>query len=138
MLGERFNQRHLAIPTIIVIFGQQIYVQYVACTIIKAGSVCSFSPLSVSITGLAWGDVSTRDRTVVSSQEVYRRLLCYSPDPNFLKFDVLASVATKSDGSLDQDKLKNVIRVLRPDRDGKKFLAALFALLGSAYLKDAS
>jgi hypothetical protein len=56
---------------------------------------------------------------VVSTQEVYKRLLLGSRDPNQLQFDVLARVAQQQDGTLDQDKLKDLIRLLRPDRDGK-------------------
>lgn len=55
---------------------------------------------------------------VVNSQEVYTRLLQRSPDPALLKFDVLARVALQEDGSFDQDKLKDLIRLLRPDRNG--------------------
>lgn len=56
---------------------------------------------------------------VYSSQEVFRRLMQRSSDPNVLKFDVLARVAERPDGSLDHEKLKRLIRLLRPDRDGK-------------------
>jgi hypothetical protein len=56
---------------------------------------------------------------VVNSQEVYKQLLLRSPDPNVLKFNVLALVAKGPDGSLDDYKLKELIRMFRPDRDGK-------------------
>jgi hypothetical protein len=73
----------------------------------------------VLITGIAWGDVSSRDRMVVSSQEVYKRLLLRSRDPSVLKVEVLALVAQGPDGTLDDDKLKELIHLFRPDRDGK-------------------
>jgi len=68
---------------------------------------------------IAWGDVSQRDRTVISSQEVYRRLLFRTPDLDVLKFDILALAAMRSNGTLNKDKLKDLIRLFRPDRDGK-------------------
>ena len=74
--------------------------------------------ITYRIEGLAWGDVSTRDRMVVTSQEVYKRLSLGSSDPNQLQFDVVARVAVFQDGTLDQDKLKDLILLLRPDRDG--------------------
>ena len=42
-----------------------------------------------------------------------------STDANLLNFEVLAAVAKQSDGSLSYDKLRKIIRILRPDRDGK-------------------
>lgn len=71
---------------------------------------------------IAWGDVSYRDRMVVSTQEVYRRLLLQSPDESVLKFEVLAMAALKSNGSLDEQKLQALIHLLRPDRDGRLFV----------------
>lgn len=53
---------------------------------------------------------------VISSEEVYRQLMFRSPK-NVLTFDVLASIC-KCRGSLDQAKLKELIRLLRPDRNG--------------------
>jgi len=71
---------------------------------------------------IAWGDVSYRDRMVVSTQEVYRRLLLQSPDQSVLKFEVLAMAAMKSNGTLDEQKLQALIHLLRPDRDGRLFV----------------
>jgi hypothetical protein len=68
--------------------------------------------------GIAWGSVQFRERMVLSSQDVYRRLLLSTPELETLNFDVLAQVAMAQDGSLDQEKLKQMIRIFRPDRDG--------------------
>jgi Mechanosensitive ion channel len=69
--------------------------------------------------GIAWGDVSTRAKMVLSSQEVYQRLLLSSPNSEVLQFDVLARVALEPDGNtLNQEKVEALIRLLRPDRDG--------------------
>lgn len=69
---------------------------------------------------------------VRSSQEVYRRLMLKSPDPNVLKFRVLAEVAIQ-DGKLDQEKLKELIRLLRPQRDGSLPLVDFVKSIDSVY-----
>ena len=71
--------------------------------------------------GIAWGETTTRDRTIVGSQEVFGKLMKRSIDPNLLKFEVLATIAKQSDGTLNYDKLRRIIRILRPDRDGTCF-----------------
>lgn len=69
--------------------------------------------------GIAWGDVTTRAKMVINSQEVYQRLLLPTPDSDVLKFEVLARIAMGNDGkTLNQEKLEALIRLLRPDRDG--------------------
>jgi hypothetical protein len=67
----------------------------------------------------AWGDVSTRELCIISTQEVYKRLLSRTSHESLLSFDVLALIAVISDQTLDIEKLKDLIRLLRPDRDGK-------------------
>lgn len=57
-----------------------------------------------------------------------------SPDPNVLKFDVLAHVAEQQDGTLNQDKLRDLIRLLRPDRDGKLLLVEVSSTASSLYV----
>ena len=65
----------------------------------------------------AFGKADTRDCCIQSSQNLYSRLLEKSPDKVF-HFNILGLVALRSDGSLDQDKLKSLIKVFRPNRDG--------------------
>jgi hypothetical protein len=72
------------------------------------------------VPGIAWGDTSFRERMIISSQEVYRRLLLRTPRAIVLNFETLALIAKGSDGSLDQEKLRDLIKLLRPDRDGKR------------------
>jgi hypothetical protein len=69
---------------------------------------------------------------VVSSQEVYKRLMLRSPDPNLLNFEVLAENTRLPDGNLDEEKLKQLLRLIRPDRDGKSLQRQLscFIVLG--------
>lgn len=65
-----------------------------------------------------FGPAGSREDTIVSSQEVYRRLLLKSDDEDVLNFEVLATIGVFSDGTLDQGKLVELIRLFRPDRDG--------------------
>jgi hypothetical protein len=55
---------------------------------------------------------------ILGSQEVFGKLMKRSAVLDALKFDVLAAVAKLCDGTLNQEKLKRVIRLFRPDRDG--------------------
>jgi hypothetical protein len=60
----------------------------------------------------------TRENTIQSSQEVYRRLKLRSPNEEMLKFETIALLAVQRDGTLDDTKLKDLIRLFRPNRDG--------------------
>ena len=79
---------------------------------------------------------------VQSSQDVYKKLLLSSSDPNALKFGVIASVAKRADGSLDHEKLREVIRLLRPDHEGNltmlDFVKSVDAVFKKAKLLRAS
>ena len=65
----------------------------------------------------AFGKADTRDHCIESSQNLYLHLLELSPDETF-HFNILGSIALQPDGSLDHEKLKSLIKVFRPDRDG--------------------
>lgn len=66
----------------------------------------------------SFGLADRRESTIESSQEVYDRLLLRSIDPNTLHFDVIALLGVGRDGELDSEKLKQLIKLFRPDRDG--------------------
>jgi Mechanosensitive ion channel len=83
--------------------------------------------------GIAWGDVSTREKLVFTSQIIYWKLKRLSTDANGLKFDVLATLTEQPDGTLHPDELKNLIRLLRPDRDGLLSLAEFVKSVDSVY-----
>ena len=83
--------------------------------------------------GIAWGDVTTRAKMVVNSQEVYQRLLLPTPDSDILKFEVLARIAMRNDGTLNQGKLESLIRLLRPDRDGSLSLLDFVKSIDGVY-----
>lgn len=48
---------------------------------------------------------------------MYQRLLLGYPG-DVLHFDIIASLAVKANGSMDEQLLKSLIKIFRPDRDG--------------------
>ena len=110
----------------------------------SVSKLCNFGidSLLSSCTGTEWGNVGNRDRAVISSQEVYKNLLLKTPGQEILKFDVLALATTISNGSLSQDRLKEVIKLFRPDRDGNltlhDFVKSVDAIYKEARLMRAS
>ena len=87
---------------------------------LRASMAALESPFMFSI---AWGDVSTRERMILSSQKVFKRINLRTPDTNKVRFDVLALAVLGADGVLNEEMLEDLIRLLRPDRDG--FLSLL-------------
>lgn len=84
--------------------------------------------------GIAWGDVSTREKMIRTSQSVYWKLRRLSSDPNEgLQFDVLAVPTEQQDGTLHPDELKQLIRLLRPDRQGLLSLAEFVKSVDGIY-----
>ncbi|KAL3920538.1 MAG: hypothetical protein SGILL_003213 [Bacillariaceae sp.] len=66
----------------------------------------------------AFGRASNRNACIESSQELYLRLVDNTPDST-LHFNILGLTALRRDGTLDQEKLKSLIKVFRPGRDGR-------------------
>jgi hypothetical protein len=50
---------------------------------------------------------------------VFRRLLLATSGEHLLSFDILASLAISDDGTLNEQKVKDIIKVFRPDRQGR-------------------
>lgn len=67
---------------------------------------------------IAWGDTSTRESTIMASQNVYHKLNIQSPDSSILRFDVMTLAAVDEDGEINTKELKELIRLVRPDREG--------------------
>lgn len=67
----------------------------------------------------AFGLVETRESCIESAQEVYLRLLLDDASSDVLSFDAIATLALRSDGTFHQELLKDYIKLLRPDRDGR-------------------
>ena len=69
--------------------------------------------------GPLFGNCDTREDCVASAQDVYLRLLLENPDSNgVLQFDTIAALAKGKNGDLNYEKVKALIRVFRPERDG--------------------
>lgn len=84
--------------------------------------------------GIAWGDVSTRQKMVLNCQSVYWKLRRIPNDNrDGLQFDVIAELCEQPDGTLHPDELKNLIQLLRPDRDGILSLAEFVKSVDSVY-----
>lgn len=84
--------------------------------------------------GIAWGDVSTRQKMVLNSQAVYWKLKRLSNEHHDgLKFDVIAELCEQPDGTLHPEELKNLIGLLRPDRDGYLSMAEFVKSVDSVY-----
>jgi hypothetical protein len=67
----------------------------------------------------SFGLADTRDSTIVSSQKCYQRLLLRSAHHEVLTFDIVALLAIESNGQLDSEKVKDLIKIFKPDRDGR-------------------
>lgn len=68
----------------------------------------------------AFGPADTREACIDSAQKVYTRLLKRTPNENVLQFETLALLALQKDGKIDQQKAKDLVKVFRPDRQGKE------------------
>ena len=80
-----------------------------------------------------FGLADTRESCIESAQEVYERLLLRTPNNEVLSFEVLALLGVSKDGSLDQLKLKELVRLFRPDRDGNLPLLDFVKSVDSVY-----
>ena len=49
---------------------------------------------------------------------MYERLLIPTPNATLLPFDTMASLAVRGEGDIDSKKMKGLIQVFRPDREG--------------------
>jgi len=82
---------------------------------------------------VAFGPADTRQGTIESTERVYNRLMLNAPDTNVLHFDTLALLAVQQDGTLDEAKLKDLIRLFRPDREGNLTLLDFAKSIDSVY-----
>ena len=83
----------------------------------------------------AFGPSDTREICIESAERVYDRLLERdSEEAKDLNFDVLAVLATTT-GEMDEEKLKDLIKVFRPDRDGRLSRLAFVKSIDTTYKK---
>lgn len=81
----------------------------------------------------AFGLASSRERAIQSSQEVYSRLLSKTPHLANVQFETIAYIALQYDGTIDQQKAKEAMKVFRPDRDGNLTLLDFIKSTDSVY-----
>ena len=90
---------------------------------------------------ISFGLADTRAHCVESSQGVYRRLMHYNPKntSGILEFDALASLAKLGDDPtavvIDSDKMKDLIRLFRPDRQGNLTMLDFVKSVDAVYKK---
>lgn len=65
----------------------------------------------------AFGLADSREACIDSAQEVFNRLLL-AKGGKVVEFETLALTALLDDGTVDQEKAKQLVKVFRPDRDG--------------------
>jgi hypothetical protein len=79
---------------------------------------------------VAFGPAPTRKECVTSSEAVYHRLM---GSDQILNFDAIASLAVRRNGDLDEVKLKTLIKLFRPERDGTLTLVDFAKSVDSVY-----
>lgn len=60
----------------------------------------------------------TRERCIESAQAVYDRLMMRTPFESALPFETLVLLARNEKGDIDKEKAKELIKLIRPERDG--------------------
>lgn len=66
----------------------------------------------------AFGLADTREHCFEKAQQLYYQLLLRQNIGKVLQFDSIAAVALNSDGTMDEDKMKDLVALFRPDRKG--------------------
>lgn len=81
----------------------------------------------------AFGLADSREHAIQSSQEVYSRLHSKTPQFTNVQFETIAYIALQNDGTIDQQKAKEAMKVFRPDRDGNLTLLDFIKSTDSVY-----
>jgi hypothetical protein len=70
---------------------------------------------------------------VESAAKVYERLLLRTPEKDILDFETIAILAKDADGIVDENQVKELIKIFRPDRDGKLTLVEFVKSIDNVY-----
>lgn len=70
---------------------------------------------------------------VESATKVYERLLLRTPEKDILDFETIAILAKDADGFVDENQVKELIKIFRPDRDGKLTLVEFVKSVDNVY-----
>jgi hypothetical protein len=95
-------------------------------------AICLLKTINYPFSAL-FGIADTRADCIESAQEVYERLLLRTPNTDVLSFEVIALLGVNDDGSLDQSKCRELVRLFRPDRDGNLLLLDFVKSIDSVY-----
>jgi small-conductance mechanosensitive channel len=85
--------------------------------------------------GLSFGPANNRDTCIKSAKTLYRRLLALTPGSTVLHFDVIGVLAYNADGSFDERKAKELVKLFRPDKHDEINLLAFVQSCDTAYKK---
>jgi hypothetical protein len=83
--------------------------------------------------GVAFGPTTNRECCVKSGQGVYKQLFDREGSGDVLHFDSIAEIAVKKDGTLNRPKLKALVRIFRPTRDGELTMIDFLKSVDSVY-----
>jgi small-conductance mechanosensitive channel len=84
----------------------------------------------------AFGIADSRETCVASAQDVFLRLLLQTPESDgVVPFETFATTALQKNEQLDLIKLKELIQVFRPDRDGSLTLLDFARSVDAVYKK---
>ena len=83
--------------------------------------------------GIAFGPTTNRVSCIQSGQRVYEQLFDLQGSGNVLHFDSIADIAVGKDGTLDRPKLKALVRIFRPARDGDLSMIDFLKSIDSVY-----
>lgn len=81
----------------------------------------------------AFGSATTRQECVACTEALYHLLLYATPGAKSLSFDVLALLAVRRNGELDEEILRSMIKLFRPDREGRLSLLDFAKSIDSVY-----
>lgn len=83
---------------------------------------------------IAFGPADNRENCIDSSQAVYDRLLLRQQTGEVvLHFNSIAEIALNDDGTLNKDKVKDLVRLFRPTRDGMLTMLDFLKSIDSVY-----
>lgn len=83
---------------------------------------------------LAFGLANNRESCIVSAQNVYERLLQSRPNEPVVNFrDTVALLAVDEDGDIEPHKMKELIQLFRPERDGQLSMIDFIRSIDSVY-----
>jgi hypothetical protein len=82
---------------------------------------------------LAFGPADTREHCIESAQKLYVRLTGNTPDLDVRPFESIVVLAKTKGGDIDSERMKDLIKLFRPDRQGNLTMLDFVKSCDSAY-----